>query len=154
MAKYPKIDSPCPYKNDLSAIMAGDMCRMCNRRVIDLNPLSDQERVAFLGNCKEEVCVSYRIPIRAAAAALLAAAAVAAPMSAAAQDRDDMDVIIVGGITDPKQAQYVSESDEDAAVAEAPVIYEDAAENTETTNADDASTGAAAANLGDSLPAQ
>lgn len=152
MAKYPKIDKPCPYKSDLSAIMEGDMCRMCNRRVIDLHPLSDQERVAFLSDCKEEVCVSYRFPIRAAAAALLAAAAVAAPMSAAAQDRDDMDVIVVGGITDPKQAQYVSDSDEDAAVAEAPVIYEDAAANAEAT--EDASTGAAAADFGESLPAQ
>lgn len=153
MAKYPKIDKPCPYRSGLSAVMEGDMCRMCNRQVIDLNPLSDQERVAFLNDCKEEVCVSYRFPIRATAAALIAAAAVAAPMSAAAQDRDDMDVVVVGGITDPKQAQYVSDSDEDAAVAEAPVIYEDAAANARAATSEDGST-AAAADLGEPLPAQ
>jgi hypothetical protein len=31
MASFPKIQNPCPYQDNLAAIMDGDMCRMCRR---------------------------------------------------------------------------------------------------------------------------
>lgn len=126
MAIYPKIQSPCPYRANLTAIMEGDMCRMCKRQVVDLSGYDDDARVAFLAACAgEEVCVSYRFPLRrAAGAAVIALAAAAAPMAAAAQDVDDVEFIIVGGITDPTNVEFVQDA-EDAAIPELPVVYED-----------------------------
>jgi len=128
MSLFPRVTSPCPYKSELSAVMDGDFCRMCKRNVVDLNGMSSDERVAFLGACEEEVCVSYSIPIRPAiAAAALAAAALTMPTAAAAQEVEDYgEMIIVGGITDPKNATFV-ETAEDASVPELPVVYEDEA---------------------------
>jgi predicted Fe-S protein YdhL (DUF1289 family) len=135
MAKFPKIDSPCPYKADLAAIMDGDFCRMCKREVFDLSGWSDGERVAFLKGCETEVCVRYTLPVRPAlAAAALAAAVVGLP--AAAQDvaptpievatpDEDYDMIIVGGIKDPKAVAMV-EDPADANLPESPVVYDDA----------------------------
>lgn len=135
MAKFPKIDSPCPYKADLAAIMDGDFCRMCKREVFDLSGWSDGERVAFLKGCETEVCVRYTLPLRPAlAAAALAAAVVGLP--AAAQDvaptpievatpDEDYDMIIVGGIKDPKAVAMV-EDPADASLPDLPVVYDDA----------------------------
>jgi len=130
MSIFPKIQSPCPYKNALSEIMDGDTCRMCKREVVDLNPMTDGERVAFLAACKTEVCVSYTL--RPAIAAALAAAALATPLAAAAQELDlEEQVIIVGGITDPANVELISD-DADADVPELPVLYDDAAAPEET----------------------
>jgi predicted Fe-S protein YdhL (DUF1289 family) len=124
MAFFPKIDSPCPYRNDLAAVMDGDFCRMCSRRVVDLTAMEDSERLAFLAGCKEQVCVSYRLPLRPAiAAAALAVAAL--PTAAAAEDSDTM-MIVVGGIKDPAHAKMVSIAD-DIALKEIPVVYEEPA---------------------------
>ena len=128
MAIFPKVQSPCPYKSNLAAVMDGDMCRMCKRQVVDLSPMTDTQRLAFMAGCAEEVCVSYRLPVRVAAAAAVAVMAVAAPMAAAAQDVDDTEVmdLIVGGIKDLKNVQYI-EDKADKAMAELPVVYEDEA---------------------------
>jgi predicted Fe-S protein YdhL (DUF1289 family) len=143
MAFFPKIQSPCPYKGNLAAVMDGDQCRMCKRQVVDLTAWSDGERIAFLADCKDEVCVSYRLPLRPAlAAAALAAASL--PAAAFAQDStaapaaeastpaapeqvavEDMEVF-VGGITDPANAEFAS-AEELAAIPEVPVAYEDEA---------------------------
>lgn len=138
MAMFPKIQSPCPYKSDLAAVMDGDFCRMCKRTVFDLSAWSDGERVAFLQSCETEVCVSYRLPLRPVmAAAALAAATM--PLAAAAQDAPPAAAteaavsiepsyetdIIVGGIKDPKNVAFVEDA-ADAAIPELPVIYEQA----------------------------
>lgn len=153
MAKFPKIQSPCPYKSDLAAVMDGDFCRMCERNVFDLTGWTDGERVAFLAGCQEEVCVSYRLPVRSMLAAATIAAAVALPSAAAAQDgvgdvslmpamaaasRDvaatqaaamqEFD-IFVGGIKDPANAEFVDHEAE-ATLAALPVVYEDDAPTT------------------------
>ncbi len=135
MAKFPKIDSPCPYKADLAAIMDGDFCRMCEREVFDLSGWSDGERVAFLKGCETEVCVRYTLPVRPAlAAAALAAAVIALPVAAqeptvvygdTAVPDEDYDMIIVGGIKDPKAVAMV-EDPADASLPELPVVYDDA----------------------------
>lgn len=130
MAVFPRIDSPCPYKNGLAAVMDGDFCRMCRRTVFDLTPMSDDERIAFLSGCSEKVCVSYAVPIRPAiAAAAMAAAAMALPGAAAAQEVEvapevEEMVIFVGGISRPGEAEMV-EDPADASVPELPVVYDD-----------------------------
>jgi predicted Fe-S protein YdhL (DUF1289 family) len=135
MAKFPKIDSPCPYKADLAAILDGDFCRMCKREVFDLSGWSDGERIAFLKGCETEVCVRYTLPVRPAlAAAALAAVVVGLPAAAqeptviygdTAVPDEDYDMIIVGGIKDPKAVAMV-EDPADASLPELPVVYDDA----------------------------
>ncbi|MCW3846117.1 hypothetical protein OF829_02630 [Sphingomonas sp. LB-2] len=139
MARFPKIDSPCPYKDNRAAIFDGDFCRMCKRNVVDLTAWSDGERAAFLASCETEVCVSYRLPIRPALAAAALAAAVAA-LPAAAQDApatetpgvqlvsgdvpvDEDTEIWMGGIKDPKNTA-LTEDPADATLPEMPVVYE------------------------------
>jgi predicted Fe-S protein YdhL (DUF1289 family) len=118
MALFPKIQSPCPYQGDLSAIMDGDMCRLCKRQVFDLTAMSDGQRVAFMKSCSGEVCVSYRLPVAVAAAAL----ALAIPTAAAAQ----VEVVVIsgGGIKDLSRVEYIHVPD-DKAVPPLPVVYDD-----------------------------
>ncbi|HEX4859835.1 MAG TPA: hypothetical protein VFV07_01275 [Rhizomicrobium sp.] len=125
MALYPRIDSPCPYKGDLSAIMDGDVCRLCKREVFDLTAMDDAQRVAFMTGCTGEVCVTYRMPMRTAlAAAALAAAVVAVPTAAAAcSDTTEVLVVMGGGIKDPANVQYVKDTS-DRNVPQVPVVYE------------------------------
>jgi hypothetical protein len=125
MAVFPKIQNPCPYQGQLSEIMDGDTCRLCNRQVFDLSTLSDIERVGFLKGCADEVCVSYKFPLRPALAAAMTAAVLAAPLPAAAQQAPavEQEMIIVGGIKDPSSVEYVSDADD--AVPELPVVEDD-----------------------------
>lgn len=131
MARFPIVDSPCPYKGKLAEIMDGDHCRLCERQVFDLTAWSDGERAAFLAGCAEQVCVTYRRPLRPAlAAAAMAAAAMVAPGAAAAQQSgaDQEMMVIVGGITDPRNAGFVEDeaaAESDAAIPELPIVYED-----------------------------
>jgi predicted Fe-S protein YdhL (DUF1289 family) len=141
MAFFPKIQSPCPYIANLSSIMDGDFCRMCERQVFDLSHMSSMEKKAFLDGCTGEVCITYRFTPAIAAAALAAAM----PAAAAAQDLGpvvpdaaaiaastaeiaamDGEAIIVtgGGIKDPRNVQYV-EDPTDQSVPELPVVYDD-----------------------------
>lgn len=144
MAVFPKIQRKCPVASTLSEHMDGDVCRLCERQVIDLNGMTDSERKTFVASCKDEICVSYRIPLRnVAAAAALSAAAVSMP--AAAQDAlvelgpdpagyeelencveeyQIIEWIVVGGIKKPSDAEYV-DTEEDLETPELPVVYED-----------------------------
>jgi hypothetical protein len=126
MAKFPKIQSPCPYKGHLSAIMDGDVCRLCKREVFDISDWTDGERAAFLKGCAGEVCVRYNF--RPALAAAVAAAALGTATAACAQDamaaEEVYEEIILGGIKDPANVEYITDGREDAA-PELPVIYEE-----------------------------
>src|SRR5262245_20955151 len=129
MAKFPKIQSPCPYKGDLSAIMDGDVCRLCKREVFDISAWTDGERAAFLKGCAGEVCVGYNF--RPALAAAVAAAALGTATAACAQDAPDAmaaeevyEEIIVGGIKDPGNVEFITDGRDDAA-PELPVLYEE-----------------------------
>jgi predicted Fe-S protein YdhL (DUF1289 family) len=141
MAFFPKIQSPCPYKNQLSAVMDGDYCRMCKRNVFDLTDMTDGERRALLAGCSDEICVSYRwrpgIAAAALAAAALPAAAVAQDLGPAVPDAaaiaasateiaalDEIE-IMVGGIKDRANVQYVEDA-ADGAIPDLPVVYVDA----------------------------
>ncbi len=123
VAIFPKIQSPCPYKSQLAAVMDGDMCRMCKRQVFDLTDMDDDGRVAFMAGCTDEVCVSYRIPFRPAIAAAVMAVSTMAPMAAAAEE-PTFD-IVVGGIRNPGQAEFV-QVPADRKLPALPVVYEDA----------------------------
>ena len=143
MAFNPKIDNPCPYKNNLSAVMDGDFCTMCKRNVFDLNGMNDEARQSFLASCSTEVCVSYTLPVKQVAA-IAAAAALLTPLPLAAQDSTapapametgpamedvyEYDMIIVGGIKDPKataqKAPIKAAPSEDKNLTELPVIDE------------------------------
>lgn len=127
MAIFPKIQSPCPYKGELSAIMDGDTCRLCKREVYDLTDMRDEERVAFLAACAGEVCVSYKLPVRAALAAAIVAAAAAVPMAAAAQEIDETEWLLIGGIKDVANVEYVHAAEADTDLPDLPVVYEDQA---------------------------
>jgi len=147
MAKFPKIQSPCPYKSNLAAVMDGDHCRMCNRQVFDLSAMADGERAAFLAGCSGEICVSYRFMRPALAAAALAAASVALPAHAqqvaavgpteiAAAGGDvavpDEDMYIeVGGIKDVANMEFVEDAT-DGTIPALPVTYEDEAPTSTT----------------------
>lgn len=115
MGLFPIIQSPCPYKGDLSDIMDGSLCQLCKREVVDISAMSDAERVALVAGCPDELCVSYKVAARSALAALAMGAAVSS-LPAAAQDTapasdsysDDI-VIIVGGLRAPEKTKWVRE---------------------------------------------
>ena len=157
MAIFPKIQSPCPYKGNLADIMDGDMCRLCSRRVHDISGLSDQERVALIQGCSDEICVSYALPLRPAIAAAMTIAALGAPMAAAAQEFDSEEAVIVitaGGITDPANVEYVSDA-ADEATPELPVVYEDRqAEQARPNSANTATGSTSRPNLGQPVKAE
>ena len=144
MAIFPKVQSPCPYRDQLAQIMDGDSCRVCKRQVVDLNGMDDAGRVAFMKSCSGEVCVSYSFrPV--IAAAVLATAMTALPMAAAAQEPAPAPVaedeiyaeIIVGGIKDLANVEYVEDAS-DQAMADLPVVYDDEAPAEETAEPKDA----------------
>jgi predicted Fe-S protein YdhL (DUF1289 family) len=140
MGLFPKIQSPCPYKENLSAVMDGDFCRMCKRNVVDLTAMDDAGRLSFLAACETDVCVSYSLPVkRAAKAAIIATAAVSlSSLPLAAQEAtpahdmaseenfDDM-AIIVGGIRPDHEIAEMNTAEDaaDKAMAELPVVYDD-----------------------------
>jgi predicted Fe-S protein YdhL (DUF1289 family) len=122
MARFPKIQSPCPYVDRLASIMDGDVCRMCKRQVFELTDMSDAQREDFLKSCAgREVCVSYRIR-PALVGAALAAAVVGAPASAAAQIQTV--IVVAGGLRSTKHIEYV-ETAADRATPPLPVVYEE-----------------------------
>jgi len=148
MARFPKIQRSCPVKNSLAEYMDGDVCRLCERQVFDLNGMTDDERQAFIASCTDEVCVSYKIPLRGlAAAAALGAAAVSMP--AAAQDTlielgstqagyEELEKCVeeyqlieiwVGGIKEPAKVEYI-DTEEDLEIPELPVTYEEVSGST------------------------
>lgn len=132
MSKFPVITGPCPYKSQLAGLMDGSMCRMCQREVHDLTAMNEPDRRAFLAACEESVCVSYKIPARAAIAALAMGAATLAALPAAAQDapavteqavpEEDYE-IFVGAVKNPAKAKWTKAPRQTA--PKLPVIYED-----------------------------
>jgi hypothetical protein len=142
MALFPKIQSPCPYKGELSAIMEGDTCRLCKRQVFDLTNMDDAGRVAFMKGCTGQVCVTYRFPVRPVLAAAVMVAAIAVPVAAAACEATDVETVIVGGIKDPANVSYV-QNPGDEAIPQLPVVYEKAGEKQAPVNGIVAKDGAA-----------
>jgi len=61
MARVPVITSPCPLRWAGPPQPGMDFCGQCQRRVHNLDLMSESEREAFLGGCTEKVCVSYTV---------------------------------------------------------------------------------------------
>lgn len=132
MSKFPVITGPCPYKSQLAELIDGSMCRMCNREVHDLTAMNEPDRRTFLAACEGSVCVSYKVPARAALAALAMGAATLATLPAAAQEapaaaeqavpEEDYE-IIVGAVKDPAKAKWTKAPRQTA--PKLPVVYED-----------------------------
>ncbi len=143
MARFPKIQRKCPVRNSLAEYMDGDVCRLCSRQVFSLDAMTDDERMAFMASCKDEVCVSYKAPLRSMAAAAALAAATATVPAAAQEKLVDLEsdraeyeelpncadeltefIIVVGAIKDPNNVEYVDTA-EDLETPALPVTYED-----------------------------
>lgn len=69
MSLFPKIARPCPYVENLDAVMDGDFCRMCKRQVHDLTDMDRAAREAFLAARGGDVCVRYTVWMKPAMAA-------------------------------------------------------------------------------------
>jgi len=133
MPLFPKIAGPCPYVDRLSEIIDGDVCRMCSRQVFDLTAMTDGERLAFLAGCREEVCVSYSIPVRGAVRAAAIAAAIAVPGSLAARPAQPPSVPpvmipVAGGLAPPPEVRMVEVPPAVGSAADLPEVYEAALE--------------------------
>ena len=151
MARVPVIASPCPLRFRNTPQPGLDFCGHCQRRVHNLDAMSEAERVAFLTGCEDKVCVSYTVRRRplvtvgAMLAGALASGAVAAdgpedstlewvrsvqPAENQAADCDEL--IIVGGTS--HAVQWVDESEVSApdlpTIGEADWLPSDAAKDT------------------------
>ena len=61
MARFPKIDSPCPL--DAAALDAVQgQCHVCDRQVHSLDGLDEPARRALLASANGPICVKYRVP--------------------------------------------------------------------------------------------
>jgi len=61
MARFPKIDQPCPLGIDEQRRIDG-YCGHCEKPVHDLTVFDDDERIAFMRAKQGPLCVSYRVP--------------------------------------------------------------------------------------------
>ncbi|MBF19627.1 MAG: hypothetical protein CME88_14715 [Hirschia sp.] len=89
MAFYPNIVRPCPYKGDITALLAADTCSLCKKKVHDLSGMTDEEKQRFLAS-NRDACVSDKVPLHVLAASAAMAAAAFATSPAAAQALDEI----------------------------------------------------------------
>lgn len=115
----PKIDSPCPLQS-LQLPESGNFnCSVCKREVHDLTLMSDDQRRDFLSACEGKVCVSYSLKsgltkLKKAAVAgvfVVTASGLALPLAAQEIEEDFEEVIVVGGIDNPKTKALESDTD-------------------------------------------
>ena len=141
MARVPVIDSPCPIADRPLPAGAVDHCSICDRKVHNLNRMSEPERRVFMGSCSGKVCVAYTMKISVrhrslAAASLAATALVALPAVAEEPAMTPMpgladlphcdeiyDVLVTGGVTRGDQAEWVDDGKD--APPELPTIEDD-----------------------------
>ena len=135
MARYPRIDQPCPLDAQARRRIDGH-CGLCGKTVHCLDGRSDTERAALLQQASGPVCVSYRLALGTALALSLAAPAAASPIDLAAPAPPaqaasldpsnpepsaqtpvaqqplldpDLDMVFVGGISRPDEAEWVDD---------------------------------------------
>ncbi len=135
MARYPRIDQPCPLDARARSQIDGH-CGLCGKTVHCLDGRSDTERAALLRQATGPVCVSYRLALGTALALAVAAPAGAGPanttvsappiqstlptspnMASQAQTPvmperladPGLDMIFVGGISRPGDAEWLND---------------------------------------------
>jgi hypothetical protein len=130
MTRVPVITSPCPLRWNAAPRAGKDFCGQCQRRVHNLDALTEDQRVAFLGGCETTVCVFYTVRRPRAAAATLglglaavgALAAGAAPAQEAQTENpvageycDPFDeVVVTGGVVPDAGLQWIDEAEAQA----------------------------------------
>lgn len=111
MARVPVITSPCPLRWNAAPQPGKDFCGQCQRRVYNLDLLSDAERQTFLSGCDAKVCVYYTVRRKKAAASAvgLGLATVAGVLNVGAASADDAPspVIVSGDYCDPLLQEWV-----------------------------------------------
>jgi hypothetical protein len=148
MARFPKIDSPCPLGVDEQRRLNG-YCNRCHKEVYVLDGMDDAGLAAWMAAAEGPVCVSYRRSSRLAGLAAIAITLVAGTAFAgeecadtptparlisvaqqqvtpvaqrqvladvyssddAAQESELLELIVVGGIRDPREAEWADDSD-------------------------------------------
>ena len=127
MARVPKITSPCPLRWAGPPQPGMDFCGHCQRRVHNLDLMSDRERDEFLRGCSGSVCVSHtvkraaRIPVAlglglAAIVAGSTSVADVAPDVVVSPDSPYCDLpeygeVLVGGTEAGEKLQWVDEAE-------------------------------------------
>ncbi|MEO8670838.1 MAG: hypothetical protein ABI411_05950 [Tahibacter sp.] len=110
MAHVPTIDSPCPIRWNAMPTAERNFCTQCERKVHNLDGMSDGQRREFLAACSGSVCVAYTVrPARSAlstrAGLGLAAALALSPMLVGAQDMPQQSPVEASSLT-PK-AEFI-----------------------------------------------
>ncbi|QWP77551.1 hypothetical protein J5226_03850 [Lysobacter sp. K5869] len=138
MARYPRIDQPCPLDAQAQQGIGGH-CGQCGKTVHCLDGRSDAERAELLRRANGPICVSYRLAMGTALALAIAAPAVAGPADVAAASgssqavlappnaasqaqtpvaaenplEPDMQVVFVGGVSRPDDAAWIDDGNDD-----------------------------------------
>jgi hypothetical protein len=122
---FPRIDSPCPLKSIQFPETGNFNCSTCKREVHNLSLMNEQQRRDFLLQCNDKICVSYSVKHqvkKAALAGLFVVTASGMALSVAAQTADELesefyDVVLTGGVKNPKQ-QAIENSEDSAKEAD------------------------------------
>jgi hypothetical protein len=91
MTGFPRITSPCPLRFRALPEPGRDWCRFCEKRVHNLDLLSEDERAALLAR-GDAICVAYTL--KRAASVALAGAGVAATLAGAQPARAEYEVSV------------------------------------------------------------
>jgi hypothetical protein len=120
MARVPVITSPCPIRWKSAPRDGADFCGQCQRRVHNLDVMSEAQREAFFADCGGKVCVSYTVArpralagigVSVVAGAFATAAAMAADSTPSPMCPLEQEYIIVGGTNDGKALEWVDEKE-------------------------------------------
>ena len=131
MARFPRIDGPCPLGVDEQRRISGH-CGRCGHQVHVLDDMDDTARESLLASSAGPMCVSYRIPARRLAAialTLAAGSAMADPPTTQVAHADASPVeqatllpldqiVMVGGVDEPRSAQWI----DDGTLPELPMV--------------------------------
>lgn len=133
MARFPKIDQPCPLDRDGRMRARGGHCGYCGKVVHRLDGKTDAERAELLRTASGPVCVSYGIA--AGVGAALALSSLVAPVSAGeiaastslqsppavlpagqgapadSEDAGHLEMIFVGGVGKPGEAEWIDDGE-------------------------------------------
>lgn len=102
MARYPRIDQPCPLDAQAQQRIDGH-CGQCGKTVHCLDGRSDAERAEFLRQASGPVCVSYRLAMGTALALAIAAPAAAGPVDTAPGAQPSQAVLAAPGAASQAQ---------------------------------------------------
>ena len=131
---FPRIDSPCPLKAIQLPKEGNFNCTVCQREVHDLSRMSSEQLEAFMNQCSDKVCVSYKANanrsslMRGAVAGvfMVSTAGLALPVMASdgaeVEEVEDeyLELIMVGGVKLPtllsEQLESLLQDDDDISV--------------------------------------